>query len=89
MTPNHEPTFNQKIEYLSKICEFSSDEYTEYLNALIQLYWKTRNIDSDDFVSILIKQILEEYDYCSNHATIIDKEVTKKYIDTIVEWDDQ
>jgi hypothetical protein len=84
-----EPTFNQKIIYLSKICEFSSDEYTEYLEALIQLYWKSRNIDSDDFVAILIKQILEEYVYCSTHANIVETEITKKYITTVVEWDDQ
>jgi hypothetical protein len=84
-----EPTFFQKFEYLSKICEFSSDEYTEFLELLLKLYWKSRNLDSDDFVDILIKQILEEYVYCSTHANIVEKEITKKYITTVVEWDDQ
>lgn len=80
-------TFSEKLRFLQTISTYTDDEYGEYLGSLIQLYLDARSINTE-LTKILVKEIEEEYEYSSTHAKIIDKEVTKTYIKTVVEWDE-
>lgn len=80
-------TLDEKLRFLQRISTYTDDEYGEYLGSLIQLYLDAPSVNTE-LTKILVKEIEEEYEYCSTHAKILNKEVTKTYIETVVEWDE-